>query len=205
MVGSLNVQQVTRQDYLKIAMLVGMIFAVGFLGFQYYSNQRTERIEKASGLYETMSLSIQHKEFVKAKKEALTLLQDYKKTPYGPLAALALAYVAIEEQELEKGEDYLKEALMLSVSEKGPVRHAARTRLAKVLAAQQKYEDALSTLEAEKAKEGYITLYEETKGDIYLQQNKPAEAKEAFKKAKDAAPQGLPIARLELKLADLSN
>ena len=190
---------------IKFIIFAGLMIGILFLSFQYYQHREMKQSEVASNHYETLLSAIQKKEMNTVKEKADILIRDYSKTPYAPLALFTLSKIAIEENNFPLAISHLQDALKLTGNKKGPLQHASRTRLAKVLVAEKKYDEALSLLENQKAIEGYVTLYEELKGDIYLKQNQLDKAKIAFKLAKEAAPNGMPISRLELKLADLGN
>ncbi len=79
----------------------------------------------------------------------------------------------------------------------------ARQRLARVLAAQDKAEEALALLKGDAVK-AFAASREELRGDLLVQLNRPDEAQAAYSKAKDLLSQDAAIGGLQLKLDDLA-
>ncbi|HAF93566.1 MAG TPA: GTP-binding protein, partial [Pseudomonas sp.] len=79
----------------------------------------------------------------------------------------------------------------------------ARQRLARVLAAQEKAEDALRLLDGDAAT-GFAASREELRGDLLVQLGRDDEAHAAYTKAKQAAAEDGAIGGLQLKLDDLA-
>lgn len=189
------------QRYMKLIVMT-IILALVMVGlWQYQQHQKNKQIELASQHYETLLQLMRQKDYKAAKEEAETLIQLYPKTPYAPLSALMLARVALEQNNYEKAAEQFRFAL--EKAKGSPIEHVAKTRLARVLMNEEKYEEALAVLE--KPSEGYVTLYEEIKGDIYHKQNNLSKAKEAYAAALKAAPQGVPTNALQLKYNDLND
>jgi predicted negative regulator of RcsB-dependent stress response len=83
------------------------------------------------------------------------------------------------------------------------VRHVASLRLARILIAEEKYEEAETVLLAEHPA-GFTAGYEELKGDLYAARGETAQARIAYDKAINAA-EGSPSRWLILKRQDLGN
>jgi predicted negative regulator of RcsB-dependent stress response len=84
------------------------------------------------------------------------------------------------------------------------LKHVARLRLARVLAAQDKPDLALSLLN-EADTSGFTTLYHDTRGDILVQQGKTAEATAEYRKALEDLEMNPQWRRtLEMKMNDLA-
>lgn len=204
MIGSkIGPKQTLWQKYGKQLLLCTLALVIGYGGFQYYRSYETKQAEKASLAYDNMLTLMRNRDIEKAKVEAESLTKQYPKTPYASLAALLLAKFNIDENKLEPAIENLK--LAMKNDKEGPVHQIARVRLARVMAAQKNYTEALSLLTPAKIPDGYATLFEETKGDIYLMQNDKDKARVAYQAAQKAAPPGAPVARLQLKQTDLGS
>jgi len=176
--------------------IIGILGAIG--GWQYLLRHQTEEAQKASILYDSLLSTVREKDVSKALVLEQQLVQEHAKSPYAVLGAFLVAPMVPE-----KTITYLESAV--SIGAKGPLVHIARVRLAKAMAAHQQIEEALALLNSVKPPEGYIRLYEETKGDLYVQENQIEKAKIAYTLALQANPMGIPNAWLELKQAELSD
>ena len=79
----------------------------------------------------------------------------------------------------------------------------ARQRLAQVLAAQGKVDDALKLLEGDSDK-AFLASREELKGDLLVQQGRTDDARAAYEKAKAALSDEAAVGGLQIKLDDLA-
>ena len=79
----------------------------------------------------------------------------------------------------------------------------ARQRLARVLAAQNKAEDALKLLDGD-AEKAFLASREELKGDLLVQLGRADDAHGAYEKAKAALSDEAAVGGLQLKLDDLA-
>ena len=80
----------------------------------------------------------------------------------------------------------------------------ARERLARVLVAQDKTEDALALLNGE-AVPAFVAAREELRGDLLAKLGRKAEARSAYEKARAAMPQEAGLGALQIKLDDLAD
>jgi predicted negative regulator of RcsB-dependent stress response len=197
-------KQTVWEKYGKLMLICLIAFAGIYGGLQYYYHYQSEQAIKASEIYDNMLISLLKKQDKSAAKEQAEILkQQYTKTPYASLAALLLAKMEVDENQLESAMQNLK--LAMQFDKNGPVHQIATIRLARVMAARENYAEALALLSPKKLPEGYAALFEETKGDIYLMQNQKEKARESYKAAQLAAPPGTPVVRLQLKQTDLGN
>ncbi|MFZ5724174.1 MAG: YfgM family protein [Pseudomonadota bacterium] len=191
-------------------MIVGaVLLAVAvFAGWKWYQHHERTKSLAAAGLYQTMMQSWQEvlaggstavdaeARMAKAGEELAT---GYGDTPYARFAALVLAARAVEKDDLTGAEQKLR--AVIAGDDGDAVATIATHRLAQVLSAQGKHDDALALLVSEVAPE-FAAAREETRGDILLAQGKRAEARAAWQKALDtAAPRDPARMLLEMKLA----
>lgn len=196
-----NSAAIGSQKYLKLLIILGALAVIGLSAWQYREHQKSQRVEEASAVYEKMIQAARQKELKTAQENALLLTQQYSDTPYGALGALMQGRVAIQQSEFPKAIEAFKLAMRLGKS--GPIEAIAKVRLARVLANESKYDEALALLEEKKPAEGFVPLFEETKGDIYFKQNNVEKAKAAYLAAVQAAPAETPMAALQIKHNDL--
>jgi len=187
------------QQYGKWVLTFFVFFLCTYAGMQFYGHYQSKRALKASIVYDKLLSLSQKSDKAEAIQAATTLVAQYPKTPYAPLAALLLAKFSFEAHNLEATATHLN----FAIQAEGPVQPIARVRLARVLIDQKKPEEALALLTEKPAPKGFELMFEETKGDIYLMQNDKAKARVAYQTAIEAAEPGVPITRLQLKQADL--
>jgi len=138
----------------------------------------------------------------KAFEQGQNLITNYSGTPYASLTALTLSKLALDKSDYTSAAAQLR--WILDNSGDAGLQHVARLRLARVVAAENKPDLALSLLN-ESDTSGFTTLYQETRGDILLQQGKAEEAATEYSKALsdlEMNPQRRRI--LEMKLNDLA-
>ena len=176
--------------------IISVLTAIG--GYQYWSARQIEASEQASVLYDALLNAVREHQVEKAEGLEQTLVKAHPKSPYAVLGAFLVAH-AVPEKTISNLES------AVSMGAKGPLIHIARVRLAKALGAAQKVQEGLRLLNSVKPPESYLRLYEEAKGDLYLQDNQPEKAKIAYGLALEANQGGIPTVWLELKQADLSD
>jgi predicted negative regulator of RcsB-dependent stress response len=133
------------------------------------------------------------------------LKQSHMGSTYAQFAALHLARMAVENDNLPEAEAELR--WVLAKAGKGTdVAQVTELRLARVLAAGGDTDQALSILEAG-GDNPYQASYESARGDILLGLGREAEAREAYTRARNlaTAESGQPnLAMLEQKLQSLN-
>lgn len=187
------------QQHGKWVISLFVLFLLVYGMMQFYGHYQSKRALKASIVYDKLLSLSQKQDKTEAIQEATAIIEQYAKTPYAPMAALLLAKFAFEDNNI----DATKTHLNFAIKADSPVQPIARVRLARVLADQKKPEEALVVLTQKKIPEGFIPMFEETKGDIFLMQNDKEKAQKAYQAAIEAAPPGVPVTRLQLKQADL--
>lgn len=198
---NLGVEKTFWEKYAKLIIGGLGAFLLAYCAVQLGNYYYTQKVFKASALYDSMLISIQKSEKAKVLEVAHQLLKEYKQTPYAALASLVLAKLSVEDGEFKSAEEHLRAAI--KNREKTPVGQIGTVRLARVLAERKEYEAALNLLSNAAVTPGYTALFEETKGDIYWMQKEKAKAKEAYSAAVKAAPAGISLDRIQIKQADL--
>lgn len=189
------------ESYGKYIILGLIVIIASVAGCKYWSYKKEQTLMAASAHYDKMLKAFVAKDLSKTAEEAETLLENYESTPYAAFAALMQGRLQVEKNELAKAEAYFEDAIELGGD--GPAAHVGRVRLARVLAAENKLDEALKVLSGIE-NEGYVALYEETKGDIYAAQKNFDKARESYKAAEQALPPGVQIMALQLKQNDIN-
>jgi len=184
------------------AVIAGLVIGIAVIaGYRYWQTYQKTQSREASLLYaEVIAKAASQPE--QAFNAGRKIIDDYGRTPYATLTAFTLARLAVDKPDYETARVQLRWAL--DHTRDDGFRHVARLRLARVLAAQAKPQQALELLQGQAAP-GFDSLYRETRGDILAQQGKAAAAAEQYRLA--LGDHGLdPEHRrvLEMKLNDLA-
>jgi predicted negative regulator of RcsB-dependent stress response len=184
------------------SVLGGVLIGVAVLyGGKMWFEQRNRHIEIASAEFEAMIQDINQDKKNEAADRGAAILGQYTDTAYGELTALAMAKIKVDENDLVAAKSHLQWALDNAKQE--DIKRIARLRLAQVLHAEAKYDEALQMLNiADVGK--FAASYDELKGDIYVAKGDAAQARTHY----DLALQSLePTSRarryIEMKLDDL--
>ncbi len=197
------------QRYGTPLLLAIAVVLFSYVGWNKWQEKQLSDAAAAQALQQQMFVAVQRLSGNPDDKAANTdmqrigrqLIDDYGNTPYAVDAALLLARRAVEGNDLKEAEKQLRWALDNAGSHETEV--LTKTRLARVLAAQKKTDEALALLDGIKAP-GLAPLIEEIRGDVYWLKGDRSKAADAYRAA-DAALAARNEARpvLELKLADV--
>lgn len=189
----------------KQTLVAVVLVAGGWFGFQNYEASQLATAEAASSIYQSvLTLNNSEDEADKGKRAQLLdqLKGEFGNTIYGQFAALFEAKDAVDSGDLALAAEQLR--FVVENAKDEALVQLATVRLARVLLAQEKADEALAlvdvnvigTFEAE---------YEETKGDILLVQGNKDAARDAYSKASVAAMRiGANNPVLKMKLDDLA-
>ena len=162
------------------SVMAGIALAIGGLfGWQYWQDYLANTATEASALYAKVDKA-SATSMDQAKINIQTLQNDYASTPYAAIASLKAAQQYAEKGEYEPAATALR--WVIDNSKEDDYKHLASIRLARVLLAMKKVDEAL-TLTKQTYPAAYQALLDELQGDIYVAQNKPTEARAAYDKA----------------------
>jgi predicted negative regulator of RcsB-dependent stress response len=167
-----------------LGVAIGLAALGGWRGWAWY---QSEQGIAASRIYQEMLAQVGQGDAKAVYERAERLRDEYSRTPYATLAALAAGRAAAEADQPERAAEWLRWAV--DNGRHAQLQHLARARLARVLVAQQAHAQALDTLDGEAPAE-YEVLYAEIRGDALRHQGKPSEAASAYRDALEA--QGRP-------------
>lgn len=176
------------KDYGKTVIIVLLVFVAGYFGFTTWQDQKRQKAEKASEVYEQLLklVSVEPGKILSDTDKATVthlageLKDANSKSMYAYSAAFFLAKLAVEDNKLDVAVSELK--WILSAKPEAAIEQLARLRLARVLTAQQAYADALAQLTPEPAV-AYSSDYSEARGDILKAQGDLDAARTAYEKA----------------------
>jgi predicted negative regulator of RcsB-dependent stress response len=147
-------------------VLVGVVIGLaGLGGWRWWNDHRSQQAETASTRYEELIQAFGRNDATRG----LTLLEDLKQgyawTPYPALGSLIAARVQVEANELDKAAESLRFAM--NEAHDDEVKVIARLRLARVLSAQGKHDDALALLKVEDVGQ-FAPRFADARGDVLL-------------------------------------
>ena len=181
-------------------IIAGIVLGlVGFIGFNYYKDNKLADELAISSNYQTlMESSATDKEAF--SENAAKFIKENPTTSYASLTALALAKEAASTQDWAVAQTQLKAAIASAPTD--GIRGIASLRLARVQIQLEQYEQAFATL-AKPLPESFTAAVEEIKGDTYLLQGKKELARNSYQVA--IAADGLASSpSLQMKLDDLA-
>ena len=149
-------------------------------GWRAWDNHTAMQAEAASKLYEEMVTASRNNDRDNIRVYANRIITDYKSSTYGVFATLMLAKLAAEANDLKTAETHLR--WVLDNNSQPELEHIARLRLANVLIAEGKLDQADKLLNVSKPGK-FAARYDELRGDIFVKQGKTEEARQAYQQA----------------------
>ncbi|MCI0505221.1 MAG: tetratricopeptide repeat protein [Gammaproteobacteria bacterium] len=190
-----------------LSLFGGILIGAGILfGWKYWNDSKNFHTESASVEYEAMIQSLAKNQLEESSSHAATLLGQYADTPYAGLAALTMAKIKADKDDLVAAKSHLRWA-MDNVQQQ-EVKTEAQIRLARILLAEGKHDEALQQVSNIQLSP-YKAVVEELKGDIYVAKGDIVNARTAYSLALaelDQSTSGAaPRARnfIQIKLDDL--
>ena len=190
------------------SLLLGLGIGVGaLLGWREYLAYQTNHSAEASDLYQAVQTQVSSNRLDDAHISKADLIRnDFSDTPYAALVSMSQAKYEYEHGEIESALMHLRWAS--DNSTETDVQHVAKLRLARILIAQKKYDEAEAILLGSHPA-GFTAGYVELKGDLYSAKGEIAQARVAYDKAINAAGGGasrwLRLKRQDLGSSDLDN
>jgi predicted negative regulator of RcsB-dependent stress response len=174
---------------------------MGLYGKNWWEERRQTQAETASARYEELIQAFQRNDATRG----MTLLEDLKTgyawTPYPALGSLIAARIQVEANELDKAAGTLR--YVMDSANDDEVKLIARMRLARVLSAQSKHDDALALLKVEEPGE-FAPRLADTRGDVLLAKGDRDGALREYLAARATPDDGrVDFDLLDLKIRDL--
>jgi len=192
-----------KYKYLIVLSLV--LFGAGIFGWESWSQTKLSNIQDSADMYESFINSLNDDD-LDQKVMAEQIIKKYPDTLYADLVTFHLAKISVEEEDLNKAEEYLMWILQRRDSKWGsdfdPIEATARLRLARVLIANDHSNKALEIINES---ENISSSLYEVKGDAEEKLGFYAEAKLSYLKALESNQSQSVEAILKMKLANLDN
>ena len=201
---------VEQAEYVKkwcreygFGILIGIIFAVFISwGWNYWRQAKENNLLKASMQYEHLIALIGTNENISTvNRLADGLLKNFTYTPYASLAALQLAKLAVNKNNLTEAENKL--IWVIDHGHNQTLQSIARLRLARILLTQNQANEALNILSQNEDK-AYIPIFFEEKGDILNNLGHSKQALQSYLAAKQAFGNIIELPLLEMKINNLA-
>ena len=192
-------------SYKYLLLLSLILLGGGIIGWEYWSQNKVTKLQNSSDMYESFINALNDSE-LDQKVLAEEIVQKYPNSLYADLVTFHLAKIFVEQNDLNKAEEYLRWILDRHVSKWGsdfdPIEVTARLRLARVLIANENPEKAIEVIEFSQSLNG--SLYE-VKGDAEEHLGQFSQAILSYLKALESTQSQSIQALLKMKLANLDN
>lgn len=192
-----------QRNGMPLLLGAGLALVLVF-GWQFWQRHQLNQTHGASSLYQQLlnaSLDAGEVDAAEVARLGNLLQKEFAGTHYAQYGSLFVAKVAVESGRLDEAAAELQKVVDKPADE--TLAELARQRLARVLAAQDKVEEALKLLEGE-ANKAFAASREELKGDLLVQLGREEDAHSAYTRAKEALSQDAAVGGLQLKLDDLA-
>ncbi len=137
----------------------------GLAALNWWNDRREVQAETASARYEELVQAYARNDATRGTTLLDQLKNDYAFTPYPALGSLIAARVQVEANELDKAAASLR--FVMDNAHDDAIKLIARMRLARVLSAQGKHDDALALLKVDEAG-AFATRFADARGDVLL-------------------------------------
>ncbi|KOR08819.1 GTP-binding protein [Stutzerimonas stutzeri] len=186
-------------------LVLGAVIAVVLVfGWQFWQKHQINQAQSASVVYQQLlgaALESGEADAAEVSRLGNLLKKDFAGTHYAQYGSLFVAKVAVESGRLDEAASELR-AIVDKPADK-TLDELARQRLARVLAAQDKADEAIKLLDG-KVDAAFVASREELRGDLLVQLGRNDEAHAAYSKAKESLSQDAAIGGLQMKLDDLA-
>lgn len=154
--------------------------AVAFAGYNGWLWYMRNQAAQASALYEVLQSAVGSKDAPKIKEAAGILLDKYSKSAYAQMAALIAAKANYDAGDLRTAKAQLQWAA--EHAQDSEYKQLARLRLAGILLDENALDEALKQLGGDVSAE-FQPAFADRRGDVYVAQKKPAEARKEYETA----------------------
>jgi predicted negative regulator of RcsB-dependent stress response len=179
-----------------LAVSLVLIVVAAWSGWKLWQHNQSQQ---ASAVYSELQKAARDNDAKKAGELAGSILEQFPRTTYAPLAALMSAKVHFEAGDLKTAKAQLQ--WVLANARDVNLQDIARLRLAGVLLDEKAYDEAMKALDT-KPSPDMDSLFANARGDVLFAQGKKSEAGIAFKLALEKTPVKQVAARelLQLKI-----
>jgi predicted negative regulator of RcsB-dependent stress response len=161
--------------------------AIAFAAWQGWRWYERSQASQAGALYDTLARAGQAGDAKALRDASGALLENYPRTLYASMGALAAAKFYFDHADLKNAKAQLQ--WVVENGRQPEFRDLARLRLAGILLDEKAYDDALKLLD-EKHDSAFDAQYAAAKGDVFVAKNQANEARAAYRVALDKAGSG---------------
>ena len=184
--------------YGNFILTVITIVLLGFAAYNGWQWYQREQASQAAGVYGQLEKAMAARDADKVGAFAEMLTSKYGSTAYASMAALQAAKLQAEAGKVDRARESLQ--WVIDKSSQGELKAIAQVRLAGVLLDEKKYDEALKVLAGD-VPTAQLTAVADRRGDIFVAQNKFAEARTAYTEGLAKADAQHPLRQLiQLKL-----
>ncbi len=182
-------------------VIIGVSIGVSSIfGWQYYQADKVNHAQHASVLYERVLIHSADSAKMSDQLASVNQLEaEFKDTPYASLSAMIIARQQVQSGENAKAEKHYR--WVIENSNQKELQYLAKIRLSRVLLATAQYEKTLALLN-EEYPDSFKGMVLELKGDAFAVQEKKAEARITYIKARSYLKG--PNRWLQLKIDDIA-
>ena len=175
---------------------------LGLLGWNRYNTYVDTRSEEAAAIYVELRDAVGDDDAGSARNLLIELREDFPASPYTDQGGLLVGLMRPDAGQLDAAiEDY---RLVMESTSDPEVALIARLRLARVLAQDESYSEALTVLDVDPG--SFSARFNEVRGDIHAALGDADSARAAYTAALNAQETGLVDRNLvQMKLDDLSS
>jgi predicted negative regulator of RcsB-dependent stress response len=171
-------------------------------GYRYWNWHQDKIKQQASVTYENMMVALSNKNIKSVRAYAGDLIKNYDKTVYSDVAHMTMAKVYVDKSKLSEAIQELE--VVASNSKMTPLKQIAKIRIARLMAGEKSYTNALNELSVVDDPT-YLPVINELKGDIYSAKGQFQEAINAYREAIDEVrTNGMGNLFLEMKTNELA-
>jgi predicted negative regulator of RcsB-dependent stress response len=167
------------KQYGNLVTTILLVVALAAAGWMGWKRWQMSQASEASAIYVATQQAASRGDAKRVRELAGELIDKYAGTTYASLGALLSAKV---QAELGDAKNAKPQLVWAAANGSEDLRDLARLRLAALLLDEKAYDEALKQLAAEPLPP-FVSRFNDLKGDIYVAQGKPAEAKAAYEAA----------------------
>jgi predicted negative regulator of RcsB-dependent stress response len=187
----------------KFVIIGGIIIIASVIGTRTWQNFELSKLQKVSAQYDLMMKELEDGSVDAVLQRGAEVIKNNPDLQYAVLTAMLVAKVEVEKGNNDAAVERLNWALTNTKSEQ--LKHIIRIRLAKVLLAQDKLDEAL-TYATFAQQDSFGSQYSIIQGDIYVKKGEIGSAKTAYTAALNDKTMGSQLRNfVQMKLDDLGN
>lgn len=159
-------------------VIAGLVLGIGGLtGWNYWQSWQDRQAEQASAVYQELVAAADGGDRASATTGLETLIAEYGRTPYADQGRLMVARLNVEQGDLAAAADLLGE--MVEGTRDPELERIGRVRLARVLIADGRADEALDVLDLDRAGI-FMARFHELRGDILADRGETEAAREEY-------------------------